>query len=184
MTQPPYGQPDPRQWQGYGQQAPPPPPKRRRKWPWVVGGILLLFVVVGVANGPAPTASTSPPPAGVPSGVDPSTFNRQPPAVSGGVRVETYVVPAAPEPAQAGPLTSIGPGTYEVGTGDGQVAPGKYRSTGPDGSAGICYYSRLKNNDGSLGDIIANNVSQGPSILNVAKGDGYIEVNGCTFEKA
>ena len=83
----------------------------------------------------------------------------------------------------AQPLTTVSPGTYEVGTGDGQVAPGKYKSTGPD-SGGACYYARLKNNDGGTGDIIANNLSQGPSIMNVKASDGYVQVAGCTFTKA
>lgn len=57
---PPHGQPDPGQWQGYGQQPPPPAPKKKRRWPWIVGAIVLLFVIAGIANGgdasPAPTA--------------------------------------------------------------------------------------------------------------------------------
>jgi beta-lactam-binding protein with PASTA domain len=97
----------------------------------------------------------------------------------------TLAPPAAAAPAKPQQLTEVSPGTYQVGTGDGQVAPGKYKSTGPDGSnfAG-CYYARLKNNDGGLGDIIANNISQGPSIMNVKASDGYVEVNGCTFAKS
>lgn len=91
-------------------------------------------------------------------------------------------VPAVEAPALAspsGPLSSFDDGTYEVGTGEGQVAPGKYRSPG----GGMCYWARLKNNDGALGDIIDNNVGQGQMILNVAKSDGYVEVRGCTFTK-
>ena len=57
----PHGQPDPRQWQGYGPPAQPPTPKKRRKWPWIVGAIVLLLVVIGVANGgdKTPTAPTT-----------------------------------------------------------------------------------------------------------------------------
>jgi PASTA domain/Protein of unknown function (DUF732) len=67
--------------------------------------------------------------------------------------VGVTLAPAAPAAPQ--PLTEVTPGTYEVGTGDGQVAPGKYKSSGPDGGV-VCYYARLKSNDGSNGDIIAN----------------------------
>jgi hypothetical protein len=67
-----------------------------------------------------------------------------------------------------------------VGVGNGQVAPGKYRSAG----GSMCYWSRLKNNDAALGDIIDNNVGQGQMILSVAKSDGYVEIRGCTFTKA
>ena len=92
-------------------------------------------------------------------------------------------IPAAEAPAQAGsggPLTTFSDGTYEVGTGDGQVAPGKYKSAG----GGMCYWARLKHNDGAVGDIVANNVGQGQMILNVAKSDGYVEIRGCTFTKS
>jgi MmpS family membrane protein len=59
----PHGRPDPRQWQGYGPPAQPPASKKRRKWPWIVGAVVLLFVVISVANGgdktaTAPTGST------------------------------------------------------------------------------------------------------------------------------
>ena len=89
----------------------------------------------------------------------------------------------APEPAPEPALTTVSDGTYEVGTGAGQVSPGKYKSSGPDGGT-VCYYARLRNNDGSTGDIIANNLSQGPSIMIVKASDGYVQVNGCTFTKS
>lgn len=87
--------------------------------------------------------------------------------------------PAAAPAAAAGPATSFSDGTYEVGTGDGQVAPGKYKSAG----GGMCYLARLKHNDGALGDIVANNVGQGQMILNVQSSDGYVEIRGCEFTK-
>lgn len=91
-------------------------------------------------------------------------------------------IPTASSPA--GPITTIRAGTYEVGTGPGQVPAGRYRASGPDGTNAIgCYYSRLRRNDGSLDDIIANNISAGQALLNVAPSDGYVEVSGCTFEK-
>jgi hypothetical protein len=83
---------------------------------------------------------------------------------------------------QSGPLTTVSSGTYEVGTGDGQVPPGKYKSSGPTGSA-PCYFARLKNNDGAMGDIIDNDLSQGPTVMTVKASDGYVEVNRCTFTK-
>ena len=48
----------------------------------------------------------------------------------------------------------------------------------------MCYSARLKHNDGALGDIIDNDLSEGQMILNVAKSDGYVEIRGCTFTKA
>jgi len=92
---------------------------------------------------------------------------------------------AAPAPAPVAAAMSFGPGTYEVGTGDGEIPPGKYKSTGPDGSnpAG-CYYGRLRNNDGSVTDILSNDVSQGPTLFTAKPTDGYINIVGCTFAKA
>jgi hypothetical protein len=58
--QPPYGQPDPRQWQGYG--PPAPAPKKRRKWPWVVGGVVLLLILISSIGGK--DSSTAPTTAG------------------------------------------------------------------------------------------------------------------------
>jgi len=51
-----------------------PPPTRppARKWPWVVGGIIALLVVIGAINshsGPAGTISSAPAP-GIPAAVD------------------------------------------------------------------------------------------------------------------
>lgn len=81
----------------------------------------------------------------------------------------------------SGPLTSISSGTYDVGTGDGEVAPGKY--VAPAGSS-HCYYARLKNTDGDLDSINDNKleVNGGQVILNVKNSDNALEVGGdCTF---
>src|SRR4051812_9806341 len=45
---PGYGPPHPTQPLGGGWGPPPPPPQRRKRWPWVVAGILALFVIIGV----------------------------------------------------------------------------------------------------------------------------------------
>lgn len=182
MTQPPN---DPNQWRQYGHQQQPPqwaPPasapavKKRRKWPWIVGGVVLVLFVIGLAgNNSRPPSNSTP--------VVPYT----PPQVISAVPAATPGT-AAPAPTEntpalssSGPLTTFSDGTYEVGTGEGQVAPGKYKSPG---SGGTCYWARLKHNDGALGDIIANNIGEGQMILNVGKSDGYVEVRGCTFTKA
>lgn len=80
--------------------------------------------------------------------------------------------PAAAEPAPA--QTTITAGTYEVGV---DIEPGKYKSSGPTGFG--CYYARLKTNDGSVGDIIQNNISQGASVVTIKESDGYFETSGC-----
>lgn len=84
----PYGQPDPRQWQGYGQQPPPPGPKKRRRWPWVVGGILLFFFFVGnLAGPPEPVSSTAP---AAPSAVAAPTAVAAPPQEAPCYSTSTY----------------------------------------------------------------------------------------------
>lgn len=145
---------------------PAPAPKARHRWPWVVGIVVAFLVGIGVGGAgdrSTPAAATS----------TPQLAPAAPAQAAAPVEQEA--------PAPSGPLTTVGPGTYEVGTGDGQVAPGKYRSPGPDGAA--CYYARLKNNDGVLNDIIDNEISQGQTLLTVKDSDGYLEVQGCTFEK-
>src|SRR5690348_11141865 len=131
----------------YGQQYPPqwtpqvPPKPKRRRWPWIVGGIVLLLVIIGMAGNKAtstPQVPTAP------------TWQSVTPAAT---------APAAAPPAQAGPQTSFGSGTFEVGS---DIAPGKYKTTGPEGGLPSCYWARLKNTDGDLGSIIANGNAQGP----------------------
>jgi hypothetical protein len=170
MTQsyPPH---DPHAWQQQppGQQlgpqwlppnaTPPPPPKKKRVWPYIVAGLFGLMVIGVVNADPAPTPAT------------PSRNQTTPPV--------PFQAAEPVEAAPSGPLTSFSDGTYEVGTGDGQVAPGKYKSPG----ASTCYWARLKSNDGSLGDILDNNVGEGQMLLNVKDSDGYVEIRGCEFTK-
>lgn len=174
MTQQ-YPPPDPTQWQNYGPPQPPPAahaaPKRRkrwRKWPYIAGGALVLLLMIGFAG-----ANSDPQPSApiVPATLTPAAAQPAP----------------APEPADepeltaaSGPLTTFSDGTYEVGTSDGQIAPGKYKSPG----SGYCYWAALKKGDGSVGDIRDNDGGPGPKVLNVQKSDGVIEISGgCTFTK-
>jgi hypothetical protein len=96
-------------------------------------------------------------------------------------------VPSGPavDDKVSGPLTTFSDGTYEIGTGEGQVPPGKYRSTGPDaGDSDTCYAATLKNNDGAIGDIVDQKVSRGQTLLTVPKsGAHYVDIRGCTFRK-
>jgi hypothetical protein len=44
--------------------------KSRRKWPWIVGGIVALFFIIGIANSgntSTPTAGTAPPAVPIPA---------------------------------------------------------------------------------------------------------------------
>jgi hypothetical protein len=153
---------------------------------WPVIGAAAGGLIVGLTVGAmATTATTSSRPAAAPPVTRTVTVTAAP-------SVSLPATTSAPAPVSTevaeqtqGPLRSLGPGTYEVGTGPGQAAPGKYKSTGPDGDNIVgCYYSRMRNNDGSIGDIINNNISQGPSVFTIKPSDGYVEINGCTFTRA
>ena len=77
--QPPHGQQPPGPQQPYYpppgqqpyQQQPPPAPRKRRRWPWILGAIVLLFVIVGVSNSGGETSSTPAAPPGSTGVADP-----------------------------------------------------------------------------------------------------------------
>jgi hypothetical protein len=163
----------PPQWHQPGEQPPPPygahammpQPKKKRRWPlYLLGGVVGLFVISLVAN----------------SGDDP-----RPAATPVQVTTPAAVAPQ-PTPEQAvasGPLTAFGAGTYEVGTVDGQVAPGKYKTAGPAGGSPSCYWARLKDTDGDFDSIITNGNAEGPTVVTISKADGAFETR-CTWTKA
>lgn len=92
--------------------------------------------------------------------------------------------PAAPAVA-AGPLIVVGPGLYEVGTGPGQVAPGKYRTPGPDGTNPTgCFFGRWRTVEMNSDEGLGYDLSQGPTIMVVQPFDGAVKVGGCTFTRA
>jgi hypothetical protein len=86
--------------------------------------------------------------------------------------------PAGQEPAvvaKKAPKT-YGEGTYEVGV---DIKAGKYKTSGGTN----CYFARLSSLDG--GDIIDNNLSDGPMIASIKKTDKAIEFSGeCSWVAA
>lgn len=82
------------------------------------------------------------------------------------------------------PSTPIGDGTYLVGS---DIAPGTYRTPGPDKSDAVpmCFWSRNKDSSGELSGIIANGAVQGPGLVTVKPGDNNVQfTGGCTWTKA
>ena len=61
------------------------------------------------------------------------------------------------------------------------MQPGKYKTAGPsdDNAIGQCYYARHKTGDGSLGDIIDNNLTEGGATVTIKPSDGMFETTGC-----
>lgn len=93
------------------------------------------------------------------------------------VAVPGFSPPAVLAPVPAGPATTIGDGTHEVGV---DVAPGKYKTAGGQD----CYYARLRNTDGGVENILDNNLGAGPQTVTIKAGE-YFESQGCgTWTKA
>ena len=103
----------------------------------------------------------------------------------------TYQAPSYSAPSYSAPTTTVAPdpqatgqygsGTYEVGTGPNQIAPGTYRAAA---GSSRCYYERLKNTEGTFSSIIANDgqYDGGPVTVTVKASDGAFKVSGdCVF---
>lgn len=83
---------------------------------------------------------------------------------------KTVTVTFTPPPPP-GPKTSIeSDGTFAVG---GDIAPGTYRTPGKYG----CYWARLRSFD--TNDIIDNNVSDGPQVVQILPGDKAFLTRNC-----
>lgn len=94
--------------------------------------------------------------------------------------------PASP-PAAAGPITSFGEGTHEVGPGPGQIPPGTYTTVVPDAAFDFCMWSRLKGFSGEGKDTITFGTGNGGDKMRVtiAATDKGFETKGCgTWTKA
>jgi hypothetical protein len=58
---------------------------------------------------------------------------------------------------------------------------GRYRASGGD----TCYSARLKDAEGDIDSIIANNTSEGQSVVTIKPTDAAFETSGCgTFTKS
>ena len=70
-------------------------------------------------------------------------------------------------------FANFGDGIFQVGK---DIQPGTYRTR--VGSSG-CYYARLKGFSGTLDDILANNNTDAPAIVTIAKTDKGFESTNC-----
>ncbi len=84
--------------------------------------------------------------------------------------------------APTGPVTAFADGTYEVGTGAGQVPPGKYKATAED----LCIWSRLRNLSGDDDVIATDLVKEGaPVIVTILASDKGFKTERCgTWRKS
>ena len=156
-------------------QAEPKPDPRPRQVRWakriaivfgtLIVGFLALVLLVGLFAKPAPA----------PIVVAAPTVSAPPLAP----------VPTLPPPnVPVGPASSFTAGIYDVGNGSGQMAPGRYRTTGEQGTRGYCYYARLRDTTAGLDSIIANVNTIGPATVTVKPTDAAFEIQGnCVFER-
>ena len=78
-------------------------------------------------------------------------------------------------PTTHGPKTTIGDGTWHVGTKAGMVAPGNYQTTGGVG----CYWQRDKNLKGTESAILANDDLSGPGVVTILPTDAAFRTENC-----
>lgn len=135
--------------------------KKTRRWPWLVGGLLVAAVAIGVAVTPERSldAGALPP-----------------------LQTDTQAAAPAPAPEPAGPGTEMSAGMYQVGV---DVAAGRYKTPGP-GSADVldmCYFARLSDDSGQFDAIIANGNLQGPGSLTVKAGEFVELTGGCVWSR-
>lgn len=104
------------------------------------------------------------------------------PPPPGTVVVSPPVTTPAPP---AGPLISFGDGKYEIGNTIGDIAPGKYKTSGPMGGGNAaenktCYWARLKDFTGSVMSFNATQYgNHGPDVVTIEPADKGFETRAC-----
>lgn len=182
MTQQQYPPPPNFQWQPQaGANQPPPqspkPPEWWRKYKhWImypVATLLALAIGGGLAGAPAtgdaastaqPTVTATVTETAAPQPGQKVTVPGPTKTVPGPVKTVT-----APPPQAAAVMADDG--VYLVGT---DIKPGTYRN-GPEGD---CYWARLRNTNGDLDSIIANN-NGGNQVVTIKRTDKAFETSNC-----
>lgn len=176
MTQDHWGQQPPQQ--PYRQPQPPPP--RWRFGHGIIvgaGGMLVLSLIIATAAAGGSTDTTTPTAAAEDTS---TTVTAKATASAPAKHTPTKPKPAPtttkPKPRPPARPT-ISEGTWDVGS---EVKPGTYVGTVPDDSSN-CYWARLRNFDGGMNSIIANdNASPGERVrIAVRSSDAGIELSGC-----
>lgn len=127
---------------------------------------------------PAPSDPAPSDPA--PSDAAPSDPAASPPAADPSASAPVTSDPSAGAPDD--PVTS-NPGdplasmrTLVVGV---DIQPGTYRTTGPAGGTGQCYWARMNSTTGDIGDVIDAGMPSGPATVTIAATDKSFQTAGC-----
>lgn len=144
-------------------------------------GAFILGVVIGTSGGSSADEAGSVSAASQAT----ATVTATPPAVTEPAATVTVEAPApAPVTVTAAPVPDEpessfdGDGTFVVGE---DIQPGTYRNAGSSG----CYWARLSGLSGAFGDIIANDIGDGPQVVQISPSDAAFETTRCgTWELA
>jgi len=150
--QPPVGP------QYYG---PPRTPKKKHKWPWIVGGVVLLLIIISVLASPDSAKK----------GYDAGSGNTSTEASLPAVPPPPVIVPSAAPvpttvptpPAPPAPKKLPKNGTLKLGK---DIAPGEYTATA---TSGMGYWERLSCLTGAFECVMSNDIVQG---------SGYVTLDG------
>lgn len=133
-------------------------------------GLLIGLLGAGGGSGDAPSAATSTVTATVRERVE----------VREGSDSSEVAEEAAADESDAARRPSSkeipGDGTFVVGE---EVTPGTYRTEGPLKDGRSCYWARLMSTSGEAEDVIANQVSDGRTIVTIEPGDKAFETHYC-----
>lgn len=121
----------------------------------------------------------------VPSDAVPSDPAASDPAASPPAADPSASAPVTSDPSAGAPDDPVtsNPGdplasmrTLVVGV---DIQPGTYRTTGPAGGAGQCYWARMNSTTGDIGDVIDAGMPSGPATVTIAATDKSFQTAGC-----
>lgn len=168
FPQQPQYPPQQQQWQQPPRQPFPPqkPPKKHRVRRVLGIGcssvialiVLIVIIVVATSHGGTTTNSNT---------NSNTNANTQSTATVQPTTAPTRAITPAPS------FASFGDGTYQVGK---DIQPGTYRTRVGSSS---CYYERLSGFGGTVGEIIANNITGDPAIVTIAATDKGFQSQNC-----
>lgn len=137
-----------------------------KRWWFITTGIAIVIGIVGSLA--APQETEKPKAQDTPTETPSSTPSSTPPT-----QKPTVEPPLSTPPAPPSFRTFEGDGTFAV---PGEVKPGTYRTR--EGSSG-CYWARLKNFEGDLESINANDNTDFPAVVTITKQDKGFESTNC-----